>query len=249
MCSRIVVALPLPLVIILVLLAVHTRAQPMCNPLLVLVEGGSASSDGSSMEALARDLFDRYSKEERTTVVSVDNGYFFSPKWWSLWTIPHVGDVESENMDTVATMIRDSGHWPVVLVGHSLGGSTAYEIASSTPTSLLVTLDAVSSPDNVPSLDMTWWINVFAHNHLFKGDSIGEDWEHEPNADSNIRMKKTSHSAARSMFERVEGDILNVLRSCYDRPQELPRKLDISVTTGLCRVDQINCAYAANLLR
>ena len=236
---------------VLLLLAVPIWATTPCNPLLVLVEGGSASSDGTSMEALARSAFRIYPREERTTVVSIDNGYFFSAKWWSLWTIPAMSSAdERRNVGVVVAMIEDAGHWPIVLVGHSLGGSTAYEIAASAPSTLLVTLDAVSSPDDGPSLGRTRWINVYAHNHWWGlGNSLGEDWEYEPNADQNIRMKNTSHSAANSMFKAVEYEIIEALRSCNSRPDELPRRLDLNSTTGFCQNDQVNCAYAVDTLR
>ena len=231
--------------IVLALSSVPTWTQYRCDPLLVLIEGGSASSDGLSMERLARDLFDSYTTQHRTTVVSIDNGYFFEPKWWSLWTIPYAGEEEEKDMGIVADTIQESGHWPVVVVGHSLGGSTAYDIATMATISLLVTLDAVSTPDDVPSLDAPW-INVYAINKWGHGDSIGEDWEYERNADWNVGMENTSHSAVSSMFKRAENVILDSLHKC-DRPDHVEETLDLRFVTGLCRNDLINCAYAAYL--
>ena len=213
------VAIP---VILGILLAVSTTsAATHCEPLLVTIEGG-ASSGGSSIRKLYRHLDDVYSKQE-IRVMNIDNSYFFtrfSIRNWNPIPVAREGEMES-----FAEILKMFGFWPIVLVGHSLGGSTAHDIASRVPISLLVTLDAVSSPDNLPHPNLgARWINVYAKNRWLVwgwGNGIGEDWEYEGAADRNEKMTNTGHYRIFEMFSTVSEDVSDALHDCTSKPPQI----------------------------
>ena len=207
-------------------------AAAACEPLLVTIEGGS-SSGGDSMATLSVQLVERVS----SYVINVDNKYFFEDGL--LW-IPHF---DNEDATRLSEYLSDIGLWPIVLIGHSLGGTTAYEIASRIPISLVVTLDAVSTPDNMqhPGNGVKW-INVYAYNHWWGlGNSLGEDWQYEPNADENRVLKRTSHHAVVRMFNEAHEDVYDALRSCTRNPSRRAG-LNREVMQELCEHDGISCS-------
>ena len=210
-----------------------------CDPLLLLIEGGSASSGGQSMEELMETLSVRY--KGRTMVAVVDNGPFVSTRFW----IPYHTDDDAEDLRRLALAVGNTGFWPVVVVGHSLGGAIAYKFTHLTQVSLLVTLDAVGSPDDVRRSGAESWINVYAYNRFFlfgPGNSIGEDWELERNADVNIKMEDTRHGWVHTMYNKVEDRVLRALDKCTQRPTEIADGLDPRAVNVLCSNPYVKCS-------
>ena len=212
----------------------------ICNPLLVLIEGGFSSSDGRSME----DLYSTLSRDwTSVSIVLIDNEYFaeglvVDASEWDFYNIPR--------------WFKKSGFWPVVVVGHSLGGASAYFLAQSTPTTLLVTLDAVSTPDEKDHPRVRW-VNVYAKNApallqlvipFYLGDSLGEDWEHEDEADVNIPVRWTSHSNVNRLFWRAKRELYDALESCPTRSKEIESRTNAMEILGLCEHDGINCHFS-----
>lgn len=77
------------------------RAPPACDPLLLLVEGGSGSSDGISIEALADELGQEY-RGLGVTVSNIDHGPFYS------------GQFLDRQQDRATRVIEESSHSPIV---------------------------------------------------------------------------------------------------------------------------------------
>ena len=211
----------------------QTGSRAHCTPLVVTIEGGSTVSGGKSMERLAKQL----AGEVDVHIVNVDNKYFYGIKGFFDILV-----MDQDNADGLANYLADLGLWPIVILGHSLGGATAHYVASKIPVSLLVTLDAVSRPDDVrhPGYGAKW-INVYAHNHWWGlGDSIGEDWEHEPNADINLKLTSTRHKAVVPMFNAAAKDVYRALRSCTRSPY--PNSgFNREVFRQLCAIDDVDC--------
>ena len=94
------------------------------------------------MEEFMETLSARY--RGRTTIAVVDNGPFVS----TIFGIPYQSkDDYDEDLQNLAIDVQKTGFWPVVVVGHSLGGAVAYQLSHLTNVHLLVTLDAVGNPD------------------------------------------------------------------------------------------------------
>ena len=112
-----------------VLVDTTASAGSHCEPLLVTIEGGSASSGGQSIEDLYAQLDSLYFGSI-VRIMNIDNKYFF--------TGGPIPTSREGQMDIFAGVLVNLGFWPIVIVGHSLGGSTAHDIASRVPISLLL---------------------------------------------------------------------------------------------------------------
>ena len=187
-----------------------------CKPLVIAIEGGILSG-GVGIRNLTRYLVPRI----HGYVISVENLYLFSkPEFLPIPPYMFFIGYNSKVAAIFARKFSRLGLWPIVMIGHSVGGASAHAISSMIPVSLLVTLDAVSYPDNQPHPgNGARWINVYARNRLWVGNSIGEDWEFEPNADDNIGIN-TSHFKVETMFKRVENIVNDVLRTCTPNPHK-----------------------------
>ena len=233
------------LVACVLVLVMPAQSATTCHPLLILIEGGFGSSDGDSMEGLYKILSDDL---DTISIVLLDNEYFANGL-----------TVDGRDFDfkNIPKWLKEAGFWPVVVVGHSLGGASAYFLAKSTPTKLLVTLDAVSSPDEKPHPGAgVRWVNVYAKNahplvqiitFFYLGDSLGVDWEHEGNADLNVPVRWTSHSDVSKMFFRAKDEIVDALVSCPSRPRGVNEQTGIRDFLLFCKDDGINCHFSDNV--
>ena len=202
------------------------RARPTCDPLLLLVEGGSGSSDGASIEKLASQLGNEY-RGLGVTVSNVDHEPFFD----SLYFL-------GRQQDRAVAFIEKSNHSPIVIVGHSLGAHTAYKIASKMDVSLLVTLDGVSffghgSHIPHPGANVRW-IDIDAPG-LFAGNGIGPDWDGQNNADVSESVD-ASHYDVEKMFEPAKEYVRGTLTSC---PSSIA--LGEANEKTLCNVPGVEC--------
>lgn len=247
----------------------QTNDETSCTPVVVAIEGG-ADIGGRSIEQLAKKLVPNV----HGYVISVDNHYLFDKtifNWWlngdksikierdnilsdlavglidlKLFIAKKVPVFDSEDADRLAKILADLGLWPIVLIGHSLGGASAHYIASRINVSLLLTLDAVSSPDDQPHPGGgAKWINVYAKNYLGMGDGWGEDWEYEPNADVNRHLKSTSfhdHYKVIWMFNRASDDVYSALNRCTPNPHA-QHGLDEELYRKLCHanIEEVRC--------
>ena len=95
---------------------------------------------------------------------------------------------------------------------------------------------------DVPKAGAESWINIYAYNHFWGlGNSLGEDWEFEENADDNVKMKYTSHYSIPNMYYKAEVQILHVLDSCTQRPPDIENRLERRIVSGFCRNRYVKC--------
>lgn len=211
----------------LTLVAPKSFAESQCNPLLMLIEGGFDSSSGQAVsiprlaDAIRRDYSDK-----GITVTVVDNG----PYWEQIF-LGLVPKFLPNRVRKTASTLKRAGYWPLVIVGHSLGGATAYHLSRRYPTSLLVTLDPVSMSGNRAHLERPQgsarWINVISSE-----DAVGPDWGYQKNAE-NIWVD-AGHSDTEIMFDRVKDKILEILSRCSKSIKEPKSK-------ELCAIDGVDC--------
>ncbi len=225
----------------------QTSDGTSCIPVIVAIEGG-AGSGGESIRKLAKQLVPNV----HGYVISVENDYFFDGLRWifpvfgSRWIFPVFDDDDADNF---AETLKNLGLWPIVLIGHSLGGSSAHSIASRIDISLLLTLDAVSTPDDKSHPGGgAKWINVYAKNFFFLGNSSGEDWEHEPKADVNNSLKNTGHYEVIKMFNSAAEAVYNALNRCTKNPHDQHR-LDKRIYKSLCGTTGVYCFEGEGRLR
>ena len=179
----------------------YSHAFAQCRPLLILIEGGGGGKAGGAVQVLA-DYFRRtYSGDVQINVM--DNDQF----WFAY-------NFRSNNFDyqvnTISEQIARGAHFPIVIIGHSLGGSVAAKFASRIPTDLLVTLDPVSRP--TPTHERPPWARHWIHVYV-KGDNwFIPDWQHQYGADQNIHLPTTPHSDVISMYNQVAGPVDEYLR-------------------------------------
>ncbi|NET55428.1 MAG: hypothetical protein F6K47_04325 [Symploca sp. SIO2E6] len=109
---------------------------------------------------------------------------------------------------------------PIVLVGHSYGGDSAYEAIDdiNTKVDLLVTLDPVSrirAFERMKPEKLSRWINIWtSKSNTFPDDFVAElggDWDKQDKADQNIEIKCLSHAESLTMYQEVENQVLNTL--------------------------------------
>lgn len=176
------------------------HAQPVAHPPpLVIFVGGA----GDSFMALVRSTADSYQEEHPGHQVE----YF-----------------DADEGPRILSAIRDHRRQhdaaPVVLIGHSWGGDTSYEVAREiTETGsidLWITLDAVSTFTTAPAerpVSVVRWINVFANyrarsrarNCSWLGDFLGTAggrWGRRPGA-TNVRAG-TCHVDLQGMMNAEE---------------------------------------------
>ena len=189
---------------IILVASVSTSYVFACEPLLVLIEGGGWSSSGSrgkSIESLAASLKNRY-RGDNVEVVNIDHSFFMDSLFW----------FNDSQYKRAASAIRKSNFWPIVIIGHSLGAQTAYDIASTTPVSLLITLDGVSfwgKNENLPHPGKgVRWININA-----TGEGWGSDWGYQDHPDKSTKVD-LGHSDVREMFGHVRNTVKDTLTNC-----------------------------------
>ena len=121
-------------------------------------------------------------------------------------------------------------HWrgtrkrtPVVLVGHSYGGDTAYDVAGNLPRAYkptLVTLDPVGKivllyGRNIPKPTRGKWVNVYRRAKDYKIENsiawLGQSWRRQRRAQSILY--RGDHNDVQQMFSRARKTIANAL-SC-----------------------------------
>lgn len=129
----------------------HCFAQTItCNPLLLLIEGANTSmvrsktTDGTSMENLASDIVEEFN-EANISVVVMDNDLY-----WSGGNF-----FQRDELEKAVDKIKSSRFNPIVIVGHSLGGATAFSLADYIGVNLIVTLDPVSYDSTVVNLEIS----------------------------------------------------------------------------------------------
>ena len=182
----------------------RVRRRTQCSPLLLLVEGGgwSSGSPGTSVRALHDELQDR-SAYRSIQVFRVEHDSYMEA----------FGFFDVSKRGPMAQTLRESGFSPIVVVGHSLGADTARGLARRYPVDMLITLDGVSFDRNDPYTTRAGqWINVYVSE-----DATGPDWKHmsavKSAADRNICLKG-EHSDVMQMYNKVEKDVLAVLKNC-----------------------------------
>ena len=178
-----------------------------------MIEGGgwSSSSRGNSIQDLAAELAREYT-DKNITLSTIDHRAFMDGL--TLLDRRNLGGP----VDRAAIAIEDSNHWPVVIVGHSLGAHTAYRIAQRLPVSLLVTLDGVSLLGHGQHLphpgNDAIWLDVDA-----AGDSPGPDWNGQKMADVWVTNLEAEHSDVKTMFDYAKKHVDRTLKSC---PESVP---------------------------
>ena len=206
----------------------HGATRSQCHPLLLMIEGGGPSSDGSSMEGLANRVSKSLGKKG-VTVVNVDNG----PFWTAVWH-----NFRPKEVRDAVRQIEAARFWPVVIVGHSLGAATAWHLAHAIPTSLLVTLDGVSFRDNrsMPA-NARHWRNVWVNRNAF-----GPDWGTEPNADIDYSVGDYDHSNVQAMWSKSVG-AYGSAESAVSRALacQVTGRLVEPMPKELCSLDAVGC--------
>ena len=206
-------------------LSAQTLASSHCEPLLLLIEGGGLSRDGTSIQRLSRKLTDEY-RGENVTIATVDHQFFIDSALYFL----------DGQRKRAVTALDASNHHPIVIVGHSLGADTAYEIARRLPIDLLLTLDGVSLRGDREHLPHPGgnvkWIDVDA-----TGNGIGPDWDVQENADRWIKDFPSSHYDVEKMFNWAKSDVDEVLRSCT---RGSPRTASVD-ERAICDIPGVEC--------
>lgn len=213
--------------------------KPVCHPLLLMIEGGGGSSlsEGTSIEDLAvivnKELNNKSSNEYRRdiTVIELDNGIFWKSIRWI-----------TRSEKRIARLVERSGFWPIVIVGHSMGGDAAYNIASKLDPSppLLVTFDPVSNRIDKKK-HARKWINVYdtmPSKIPFTSVPVFPVWGKVESADKNIGLHM-DHKNVNLMYRKVEKDIKNALNSC---PYNSSIKINPKYLKYLCKkIDGVDC--------
>ncbi|MCY4173571.1 MAG: hypothetical protein OXF25_05825 [Cyanobacteria bacterium MAG CAR3_bin_5] len=113
---------------------------------------------------------------------------------------------------------------PIILIGYSYGGDTAYDVAESLPSSYaptLITLDPVGKQgftSYLPKPTRGDWINVYTDPPWLpnRSDLIarsGVRWKWQDNADRNREME-IHHDDIGKMFRRVAKPIIEEKLAC-----------------------------------
>ena len=196
-----------------------------CKSLLLFVEGGGWTEAKFTSGWRLREIAEIYSEEyPQVAVISASHEAYMLDLFY----------FDFEAIEDAADSISQSTVAPIVIVGHSLGAATAYEIADALPTwrqnqyLLLITLDGVSwDPNNFWNLrigERRWlplgsgkkWIDVNAIGNwgIFGcHNGAGPDWDGQANADRKINVN-ACHKEVDKMLIKVKSDINDWLTNC-----------------------------------
>ncbi len=232
---------------ILMLSNAHCFAQSFrCNPLLILIEGANQSvvsgidgTDGESMTTHARQIVNEFNKMD-IPIVLMDNEPFWS----------NLNVVQWEKIIEAAEKIGESGFNRIVIVGHSLGGPTAYDIADFLSVKMIVTLDAISYPFGSPHIKRKpfgakeWW-NIWVGDIFPPVTIFPKSWRQTLPADVNFRVPgNVGHSDIDRMWHynhpihgSVRDAVLDALSCDY------PYVSGETNPSVLCHLDSIGCMY------
>ena len=175
-------------------------AFAQCKPLLILIKGGGGGKTGGGIQTLADYFRKTYSGDIQINVM--DNDQF-----WFLFNFRENNFNYQANI--ISEQINRGRHFPIVIIGHSMGGYVAARFATRIPTDLLLTLDPVSyaQPKNVKPQWAKHWIHIY-----LRGDALGiPDWQHQNSADRNIHLH-TDHFDVINMYNQVSGTVDAYLR-------------------------------------
>ena len=231
---------------------VHCFAQSTpCNPLLILIEGSYQpiqfiDLDGKSMVAHAHHIYGQFN-ERFIPVVVMDND-------------PFVDLINfNKKAKEAATKILNSGFHPVVIVGHSLGGQTAWNIANLIPVKLVVTLDSVShpAPERKPNKAQNWWNISVADRSGVVYSFPTKGWRENESADVRFFIPgDIDHSDISAMWSYVHKDhgsvedaVLHALSECNypfvfnEIGPDNSYGFDEIKVHELCSLDSIGCQF------
>ena len=215
-------------VVLIICIVAHTQvfASSHCEPLIVLVEGGSALSSGTSIRKLTNILAEEY-KGDNITVTNIDNSVYSNRPL-------HFMFIQAQR---AAKAIEKSNHYPVIIIGHSLGAHTAHAIARYVPANLLVTLDSVAPTGHKESLphpgENTRWFDVSTR----KGYSPGPSGKHQKNSDRRVTSLPASHYHAELMFGYAREEVDHFLKSC----RRSDRRSMMVDEKAICDIPGVSC--------
>jgi len=200
------------------------------KPLLIFYGGGGDRDISGNVRNWVLPLINSYSSIEGLTI----KYYPFTDNF-----IPIGGNAEV--IQFINNHIRNYPNSPIILVGHSYGGDSAYEAIDNInkKVDLLVTLDPVSNfrtSQRAKPTNVLRWVNVWTSDSWSVGDVVAElggDWDRQDNADQNIELQCVPHGKSQRMYIEVETQVLNTLRN-----------RGISPTTGSSAVN--NCTSGDN---
>lgn len=178
---------------------------------MVLFEGGysNSSGHGESIRTLLDLIYPieyRDGNIARTIVISGD------PYWEGV-----IPKFQHDVSKTAADHLSKSKYDPIILIGHSLGGSTAHSIAGLVKTtSLLLTLDAVSNDGMKYHLSKPKFAKTWVHVDLVS-NNFGHAWNTQNNADySYIADESVGHSNTVNMYKLAESHVKDALDRCQN---------------------------------
>lgn len=104
----------------------------------------------------------------------------------------------SDHGDILEEIRKTHRDYPIILVGHSLGGDTAVEIANTLdsldhkfrPVDLLITMDAIGFNNDIIPQNVKNHLNVFGENNMFLNDGPHVARRHEMTTVKNILSPK-----------------------------------------------------------
>ena len=200
-------------IIVVVMVSTQQAAAAECKPLLVMY-GGAWDEDTETMKSLARDLGK-----------SLEVAYYSHSE-------------SNLSRDNIKSYLRDRPSSPIVLLGHSWGGDTAYGVASDwgIKIQLLGTLDAVGGraypganftefkehlrkPSNVEKWRNVWIkppgaiICILGLGYFWNWNNCvadtGAPWGYQKYA-SNVRFRG-DHTDVYGMLEKIRNDVISSL--------------------------------------
>lgn len=164
-----------------------------CKPLIVFYNGFNDQDDNARLWRTCNDYSPpRGARKECRSWSKFYGGYetdFIKDHW------------NSTNSET-----------PIILIGYSYGGDTAYDIADRLPRKYqptLITLDPVGKKgyrDDLPKPTEGIWLNIYTKPRPFSFDWLGIGWRHQDNADINIKFPGKHHEAQK-MFDLAKPTI------------------------------------------
>lgn len=198
----------------------NSNTDKECRPLLIFIEGGGVLFDGDTLEKTENfvrnnEAFFHIKNLDIEYIENVNlmepvfkpvNGYFFKT---------HFNEEKIQQKITRYSKDR----WPIVVVGWSLGGTSAWSMSKYRQISLLVTLDPVSAGgkyEKFTSNKADHWINVYSTEKTFLAWApwrwIFGQWGKQEEAE-NI-PSSAQHGEVHLMYTLVESTIIETLESC-----------------------------------